>query len=88
VTAGGVSLVASPAYLAARGLGIARMPDVLVREAVRRGTLVTVLEAHAPAETVVNLVHLGGRYVTPRTRAFIDFIRPRLAQALTETGAA
>lgn len=69
---------------AVRGLGIARVPDVLVRAELERGELVTVLEGFAPGETPLNLVHLGGRYVTPRTRAFIDFVRPRLARMLLD----
>ncbi len=67
---------------AVRGLGIARVPDVLMRDELRRGDLVSVLHEFSPPATPLNLVHLGGRYVTPRTRAFIDFVRPRLANVL------
>lgn len=69
---------------AVRGLGIARVPDALMRSELRRGDLVSVLDAFSPAETPLNLVHLGGRYVTPQTRAFVDFVRPRLARVLLD----
>ncbi len=69
-------------HAAVRGLGIARVPDALMGDELRRGDLVRVLKAFAPAATPLSLVHLGGRYVTPRTRAFIDFVRPRLATLL------
>lgn len=72
---------------AVRGLGIARVPEVLMRAELGRGELVSVLDAYAPEETPLNLVHLGGRYVTARTRAFIDFVRPRLARALLDARA-
>ncbi len=64
---------------AVRGLGIARLPAGLAKEQVRRGQLVPLLDAYSQAVTPLHLVHLGGRYVTPRTRAFIDFMAPRLA---------
>lgn len=65
------------------GLGLARIPGLMVREALREGRLVSVLDAYAPPPTPLHLVHLGGRYVTPKTRAFLDFMRPRLAQLLS-----
>jgi DNA-binding transcriptional LysR family regulator len=72
---------------AERGLGVARLPDLLVREAIAEGRLVSLLEAHVPAPTPLHLVHVGGRHQPPRTRAFIDFVAPRLLAAL-ETQAA
>jgi DNA-binding transcriptional LysR family regulator len=70
------------------GLGVARLPSVVVYDAIRAGSLVSLLEGHAPPPTPVHVLHAGGRYVPPRIRAFLDFVHPRLAQALTDAFAA
>ena len=70
------------------GLGVARLPSVVVHEALRAGTLVDLLESHRPPPTPVHLIHAGGRHVPPRTRAFIDFVHPRLAQAFADASTA
>jgi DNA-binding transcriptional LysR family regulator len=66
---------------AERGLGIARLPNVVVHESVQAGLLVTVLDAFAPPPTPVHILHVGARHLPPRTRAFIDFAHPRLVEA-------
>jgi DNA-binding transcriptional LysR family regulator len=71
---------------AARGLGIARLPTIHVGAAVRSGALVSVLDDYAVTASPMHLVYVGGRHVPRRTRAFIDFIVPRLAK-LAEAGA-
>ena len=73
---------------AERGLGIARLPQLIVHEAIRAGRLVSLLDAHAPPPTPLHIVHVGGRHLPPRTRAFLDFVEPRLAQALARATAA
>lgn len=73
---------------AERGLGVARLPVVVVHEALRAGTLVNLLESYAPSPTPVHILHVGGRYLPPRTRAFIDFVHPRLARAFADALAA
>jgi DNA-binding transcriptional LysR family regulator len=73
---------------AERGHGVARLPIVVVHEALRAGTLVNLLEGYAPPPTPVHILHVGGRHVPPRTRAFIDFVHPRLARAFAEAFAA
>ncbi len=69
---------------AEQGLGIARLPMVVVHSAVRAGRLVHLLDEFAPPPTPLHLVHVGGRHLPPRTRAFLDFVQPRLAEALAE----
>ena len=69
---------------AERGLGIARLPALIVYESIRAGRLVSLLDAHAAPPTPMHLVYVGGRHVPSRTRAFLDFVEPRLAQALGE----
>lgn len=73
---------------AERGLGVARLPILVVHEALRAGALVSVLEGYATTPTPVHLLHHGGRYVPPRTRTFLDFVQPRLARALADAFAA
>lgn len=73
---------------AERGLGVARLPVVVVHEAIRAGTLVSLLEAFAPPPTPLHILHAGGRHLPPRTRAFIDFVHPRLVRALADALAA
>lgn len=67
---------------AVRGVGIARLPAAHVREAVRKRALVSVLDGYAPPDVPLHLVYFGGRHLPPRTRAFVEFARPRLAQLL------
>ena len=67
---------------AVQGLGLARLPVIHAKEAVRRRQLVSILDEYAPPAVPLNLVYLGGRHLPPRTRAFIEFIRPRLTRQL------
>jgi DNA-binding transcriptional LysR family regulator len=69
---------------AERGLGVARLPILVVQEALRAGTLVSLLESHAPPPTPVHILHVGGRHLPPRTRAFLDFVHPRLSRAFAD----
>lgn len=66
------------------GLGIARTPNILVRDAIRRGALVPLLTDYTPPATSIYLVHVGGRNMPARTRAFLDFIRPRLLSLMSD----
>jgi DNA-binding transcriptional LysR family regulator len=61
---------------------------VIVHEALRAGALVSLLEGHAPPPTPVHILHAGGRHVPPRTRAFIDFVHPRLVDAFARASVA
>lgn len=65
---------------AIRGLGIARLPEIHASEAARSGALVPILDEFAPPPTILHLVHVGGHHLPPRVRAFIEFMRPRLAR--------
>ncbi len=69
---------------AERGLGITRLPIGVAHGSLRAGRLVSVLDAYAPPPTPVHILHVGGRHLPPRTRAFIDFVHPRLVQAFAE----
>jgi len=70
------------------GLGIARLPAPIVREALRTGQLLTVLEDWQPPETTLFLVHAGGRFVPSRVKALVAFLAPRLSALLDGAGLA
>ncbi len=57
---------------AARGLGIALLPRVVVGESAGRARLVPVLPDWQPPSVPVHAVFPGTRYLTPKVRAFID----------------
>ena len=73
---------------AEQGLGITRLPDLLVHGAIQAGRLVTLMDDQAPPPTPLHLLHPGGGRLPARTRAFIDFVQPRLTQALAISGSA
>jgi DNA-binding transcriptional LysR family regulator len=69
---------------AEQGLGIARLPGLLVHESIQAGRLVALLDDQAPPADPLHLLYPGGGRLPARTRAFIDFVQPRMAQALAE----
>ena len=73
---------------AEEGLGIARLPGLLVHEAIHSGRLVSLLDDQAPPPNPLHLLHPGGGRLPARTSAFIDFVQPRMTQALAMAGAA
>jgi DNA-binding transcriptional LysR family regulator len=64
------------------GDGITIALSYMVAERIRAGRLATVLEAFAPEEVPVQLVHPQTRLIAPSVRAFVDFMAPRLRDAL------
>ncbi len=71
---------------AEQGLGIARLPGLLVHKAIQSGRLVTLLDDQATPPNPLHLLHPGGGRLPARTRAFIEFIQPRMTQSLAEVG--
>lgn len=69
---------------AERGLGIARLPFIVAHDAIRTGRLQCLLESFAPPPTPMHIVHVGGRQLPSRTRAFPDFVEPRFVRALEQ----
>jgi DNA-binding transcriptional LysR family regulator len=67
---------------AEQGLGIARLPGLLVHDGIQAGRLVALLDDQAPPPNPLHLLYPGGGRLPARTRAFIEFVQPRLAQAL------
>ena len=57
------------------GRGIACLPDFAVAEALAAGRLRTVLDAHLATHTVTfRVLWPSGRHLSPKLRAFIDFL--------------
>ncbi|CAB3800262.1 LysR family transcriptional regulator [Paraburkholderia fynbosensis] len=60
------------------GLGIAYMPDFLAREAIHAGTLRSVLAEHLAHAGQFSVVWPSNRQLSPKLRAFVDFLSERL----------
>ena len=72
---------------AERGLGLARLPMIVTHDSIQAGRLVSVLETYAPPPTPLHVIHVGGKHLPPRTRAFLDFVQPRIERAIKEATA-
>lgn len=57
-----------------RGLGIGVLPEMRVRDDLRTGRLVALLEDYQPYSGVVSLVRPDTPFVPAKLRAFIDFV--------------
>jgi DNA-binding transcriptional LysR family regulator len=60
------------------GLGLARLPETVVRQDLERATLVRVLAAWSSPQGVLHVVFPSRRGLLPAVRAFIDFLAERL----------
>ncbi len=69
-------LVACDAAVA--GLGIARLPELVAQPHCRAGQLVEVLGGFVAPARPLNLVYPSGRHLSPRVRAFIDYVTAEL----------
>jgi DNA-binding transcriptional LysR family regulator len=63
---------------AVAGLGIVRLPDFIVADALRSGQLVPVLEDFLPGATSVYAVYPQHRQSSVTIRAFVEFLRAQL----------
>ena len=64
---------------AAQDVGLAYLPDFLVQDAVRDGSLRRVLEEHLPARSKFWVLWPSSRQLSPKLRVFVDFLCERLA---------
>ena len=60
--------------VAMAGLGIACLPDFMVRQAVATGELLLVLEKYIDHQGTFRLLWPSSKYLSPRIRVFIDFM--------------
>lgn len=56
------------------GLGVVRLTSISVSEDIAAGRLETVLDDYASPDTDIYMVYLPSRYLTKKTRVFIDFL--------------
>lgn len=69
---------------AKQGLGIARVPSFMVPDDLKSGALVEILAPYAPEPFPVHIVYMKQGLMPLKVRAFIDWMTPRLRQALKE----
>lgn len=74
--AGGLICNSIEALIAAAsgGLGIAYLPDFVVREAIAAGTLTTVLDDYLPDTGRFSVLWPSSRHLLPKLRVFVDFL--------------
>jgi DNA-binding transcriptional LysR family regulator len=64
------------------GLGIARLPESVVREDLRSGALRRVLPEWNTPQGILHVVFPSRRGMLPAVRAFIDFLAARMPAML------
>ncbi len=64
------------------GAGIAILPRPITDASLDAGTLLHVLPSYAAPSANLYLLHRGGRFVPPKVRVFVDFVRAALERAL------
>lgn len=64
-------------HLALAGLGILLSPTFIVGDDLRQGRLVSLLDDWVDADTGVYAVYPHGRHLSPKVRAFVDFLAER-----------
>ena len=64
--------------VARAGLGIACLPDFMVRDAIKRGELVTLLDNFIEHQGSFRLLWPSSKHLSPKLRVFIDFMSVEL----------
>ena len=75
-----VSSVAAGIAVARQGWGLVRALSYQVGPDLDNGTLVSILDQHEPEPLPIHLVHVDGRRVPAKVRAFIELAKLRLRQ--------
>ncbi len=73
-----VSSVETAVAAAVAGQGLVRALSYQVKEPLADGSLVTLLDEHAPPPVPVHLLHSGGRHASRKVRAFLEHAVTRL----------
>ncbi len=63
------------------GLGVALIPAFLVRDELRQGTLVSLLDGFEPRPINLYAIYPPTRFLAAKVRVFIDFLAERFAKA-------
>ncbi len=62
---------------ALKGLGLTNLPTFIVGGDLQAGTLTTVLDEFIPQDMALNAVYPHARHLSPKVRAFVDFLANR-----------
>ncbi|CAA0121403.1 HTH-type transcriptional regulator DmlR [Halioglobus japonicus] len=62
------------------GMGIARIPTFVIGQDLQRGSLLAVLEDYKILEVSIYLVYPQRRHLSPKVRAFVDYMASRIAE--------
>lgn len=62
---------------ALKGLGLVNLPSFIVGSDLQAGTLVTVLDQYVAQNLSLNAVYPHSRHLSPKVRAFVDFLAER-----------
>ena len=60
------------------GQGIAMSPSFMVQDELSQGRLVSVLDEMSPSRLGIYVVYPGGTHLSPKVRAFVDFMKSAL----------
>lgn len=66
---------------ALRGHGFVHLPTFIVGDDIKAGTLVSVLEPYIAQDLTLNAVYSTARHLSPKVRAFVDFLAERFGGA-------
>jgi DNA-binding transcriptional LysR family regulator len=77
-----VSSLEALLYLARDGRGIACLPDFSFKKALADGELKTVLDKHLTQSTTFWILWPSSKQMTPKVRAFVDFVAERFKHDL------
>lgn len=67
--------------MAERGLGIACLPDMLIRPQLEQGTLRTVLDGFVAHAGTLRILWPSSRHLAPKLRVFVDFMSENMLAA-------
>jgi len=76
--------VTAACVAAVRGLGISRLPNFMITEELRSGSLVEVFGDFRPEPMPAHLVYVRQGLLPLKVRAFLDWMTPRLRQKLRD----
>jgi len=79
-----VNTAEAVAEAAAAGIGVAQLMSYQAAQAIAQGRITTILREFGDEAMPVHLVHQSQRIQPLKRRAFLDFVTPRLTQALIE----
>jgi DNA-binding transcriptional LysR family regulator len=77
-----VSSLEALLYLVQDGRGIACLPDFSIKKGLAAGKLKTVLDKHTTQSTTFWILWPSSKQMTPKVRAFVDFVAERFKQEL------